>query len=248
MHWIYAVKSEGTGGRFQVAIPDPPPSQGASGQSGPVIGVSLVSTVTGLAAGTEYWLAVLGSRAPSDSNSSPSESFRWSNWGRATTLTVATVFLGQSMSVAEGGTATLTVTVTNVNEAPTFTSSATFSLADNTTPVGTVTATDPDVGDSIASYTLSGTDAALFEITTAGALAFSAAPNFEDLAGGVVDGSNSYTLTVTATGGTGGRALTATQNLTVTVTNVKEAPAPPPECPSLHGSRLSGAPLELAGR
>ena len=118
MHWIYAVKSDGTGGRFQVAIPDPPPSQGASGQSGPVIGVSLVSTVTGLAAGTEYWLAVLGSRAPSDSNSSPSESFRWSNWGRATTLTVATVFLGQSMSVAEGGTATLTVTVTNVKEAP----------------------------------------------------------------------------------------------------------------------------------
>ncbi len=115
MHWIYAVKSDGTGGRFQVAIPDPPPSQGASGQSGPVIGVSLVTTVTGLAAGTEYWLAVLGSRAPSASNSSPSEWFRWSNWGRATTLTV---FLGQSMSVAEGGTATLTVAVTNVKEAP----------------------------------------------------------------------------------------------------------------------------------
>ena len=152
--------------------------------------------------------------------------------------------------MAEGGTATLTVTVTNVNEAPTFTSSATFSLAENTTPVGTVTATDPDAGDSIAPYTLSGTDAALFEITTAGALAFSAAPNFEDPAGGVDDDSNSYTLTVTvtATGGTGGRALTATQNLTVTVTNVKEAPAPPPECPSLHGSRLSGAPLELARR
>ncbi len=54
MHWIYAVKSDGTGGRFQPAIPDPPPSQGASGQSGPVIGVSLVTTVTGLAAGTEY--------------------------------------------------------------------------------------------------------------------------------------------------------------------------------------------------
>ena len=89
-----------------------------------------------------------------------------------------------------------------------------------------MTATDPNAGDSIASYTLSGTDAALFEITTAGALAFSAAPNFEDPAGGVDDDSNSYT---------------------VTVTNVKEAPAPP-ECPSLHGSRLSGAPLELAGR
>ena len=139
MHWIYAVKSDGTGGRFQVAIPDPPPSQGASGQSGPVIGVSLVTTVTGLAAGTEVVLAgrlrapcrprvsrsttkKLGRWPsepgwPSASNSSPSEWFRWSNWGRATTLTVATVFLGQSMSVAEGGTATLTVTVTNVKEA-----------------------------------------------------------------------------------------------------------------------------------
>ena len=78
MHWIYAVKSDGTGGRFQVATPDPP-SQGASGQSGPVIGVSHVTMATGLAAGTKYWLAVLGSRTPSASNSSPSEWFRWSN-------------------------------------------------------------------------------------------------------------------------------------------------------------------------
>ena len=224
MHWIYAVKSDGTGGRFQPAIPDPPPSQGASGQTGPVIGVSHVTMVTGLAAGTEYWFAVLVSRTPSDSNSSPSEWFRWSYWGKATTLTVPTVSLGPGVSVAEGGTATLAVT--NVNEAPAFTSSDTFSLAENSTTVGTVTATDPDAADSVTGYTLSGTDADLFEITTAGALSFSSAPNFEAAAGGVDDDSNSYTLTVT---------------------NVKEAPAPQ-ECPSLHGSRLSGAPLELAGR
>ena len=239
MHWIYAVKSDGTGGRFQPAIPDPPPSQGASGQSGPVIGVSHVTMVTGLAAGTEYWFAILGSRTPSDSNSSPSEWFRWSNWGKATTLTVPTVSLGTDMTVAEGGTATLTVTVTNVNEAPTFTSSATFNLAKNSTAVGTVTATDPDAADSVTGYTLSGTDADLFEITTAGALAFSAAPDFEAPQGGVDDDSNTYELTITATGGTGARALTTTQDLTVTVTDVNENPPPPPR----HPRRLRRRPI-----
>ncbi|MCY4115236.1 MAG: leucine-rich repeat protein [Chloroflexi bacterium] len=118
----------------------------------------------------------------------------------------------------------LTVTATDVNEAPTFTSSATLSLAENTTAVGTVVATDPDIDDSVTGYTLSGTDAALFAITTAGALSFSAAPDFEDPQGGTDDDSNSYTLTVTATGGAGDRALTATQDLTVTVTDANEAP------------------------
>ena len=115
------------------------------------------------------------------------------------------------------------VTVTDVNDAPTITSSDTFSVAENTTTVGTVVATDPDLADSVT-FTLSGTDAALFQISTAGALTFSAAPNFENPQGGASNNSNSYTLTVTATGGTGGRARTDTQGLTVTVTNVNEAP------------------------
>ena len=122
---------------------------------------------------------------------------------------------------------TVDITVGVVNQPPTFTSTTTtFSVAENTTAVGTVTATDPDAADSVA-YALSSTDAALFQITTAGALAFKAAPNFEAPTGGADDDSNSYTLTVTATGGTGDRALTATQDLTVSVTDVNEAPGAP---------------------
>ena len=118
----------------------------------------------------------------------------------------------------------LTVTVTDVNEAPAFTSTD-FSLAENTTAVGTVVATDPDADDSVTGYSLSGTDASLFAITSGGVLTFSTAPDFEDPAGGASDDANSYVLTVTATGGTGARALTAMQNLTVTVTDANEAPA-----------------------
>ncbi len=112
-HWLYAVKADGTDGRFQPAVSDPPPSQGATRQ---VTGVSHVTTVTGLAADTQYWFAILGVRAPADG--SPSTWFRWSNWGRATTLMVATVFLGPDVAVAEGGTATLTVTASPAPQAP----------------------------------------------------------------------------------------------------------------------------------
>jgi len=107
VHWIYAVKADGTGGRFQAALPDPPPSRAASGQSGPVTGISSVTTVTGLDEGTQYWFAILGVRPPSDG--SPSQWFRWSNWASGTTLTVATVFLGPGVSVAEGATANVVV-------------------------------------------------------------------------------------------------------------------------------------------
>ena len=122
-------------------------------------------------------------------------------------------------------TQALTVTVTDANEAPTITSGPTFSLAENSTAVGTVVAGDPDTADSVTGYTLSGTDAGLFAITSVGALSFSAAPDFEDPQGGASDDANSYDLTVAATGGAGARALTVTQDLTVTVTDVNDAPA-----------------------
>ena len=141
------------------------------------------------------------------------------------TLTVTAT--GGADDRALTATQDLTVTVTDVNEAPAFTSDATFSLAENTTSVGTVVAADPDAADSVT-YSLSGTDSALFAITTAGALSFSSAPDFESPKGGTNDNSNTYTLTVTATGGAGDRALTATQDLTVTVTNVDETPPPRP--------------------
>ena len=127
---------------------------------------------------------------------------------------------------------TLTQTFT-ANRLPTFTSAATFSVAENTTAVGTVVATDADTQDSITGYTLSGADSAKFAITNAGVLTFIAAPDYET-PGDIVStepanaaGNNEYVIVVTATSGTGARELTATQTLTITVTDVNEPPGKP---------------------
>ena len=52
-------------------------------------------------------------------------------------------------------TQTITVTVTDVNEAPEFTSGTSASVAENTTAVMTVAATDPDSSDSVT-FSLTG--------------------------------------------------------------------------------------------
>ncbi|NLQ06622.1 cadherin domain-containing protein, partial [Cylindrospermopsis raciborskii] len=116
-------------------------------------------------------------------------------------------------------TQTVTVNVTNVNEAPSFAApTATFSTPENSTSVGTITpATDPDAGSTLT-YSLSGADAAKFNLdTTSRVLTFKNPPNFE--APGSAAGTNAYTVTVTATDGGG---LTATQTVTVNVTDVVE--------------------------
>ena len=102
-------------------------------------------------------------------------------------------------------TQSITVNVTDVNEAPVFTSSATFSAAENQTAIGTVTATDAN-GDSVT-FTVSGSELA---ITSAGVLTFASAPDYET--------KSSYTATVTASDGTN----TTTQSITVNVTDVND--------------------------
>ena len=125
----------------------------------------------------------------------------------------------------DDATITVTITVTDVNEAPVFTGTTTpFSVAENTTAVGSAAATDPDSADTSVTYALSGTDDDLFSISADGTLTFAAAPDFEDPKGGTGNNSNEYTFTVTATGGTGDREMDAAQNITVNVTDVNEAP------------------------
>lgn len=104
------------------------------------------------------------------------------------------------------------------NDAITFTSDATFSVAENSTAVGTVAAgvAGCNSGDTVT-MTLSGADASLFTIDAAGALAFAAAPDFETP--GSASGTNDYTVVVTATNG----SVSADQTITVTVTDVEEA-------------------------
>ncbi|MES2979824.1 MAG: cadherin domain-containing protein [Pseudomonadota bacterium] len=115
-------------------------------------------------------------------------------------------------------TQSVTVTVTAVNEFnPAFTSSATFSVAENATAVGTVVATDADLPAQSVTYALSGTDAAKFGINAStGVLSFLSAPNFEAPTDAGTD--NVYDLIVTASDG----ALTTTQAVSVTVTAVNE--------------------------
>ena len=66
-----------------------------------------------------------------------------------------------------------------------------------TEPVASFSATDVD-GDPIT-WSLSGRDADLFEISAAGVLSFKKSPNFESP--GDVGGDNSYNVTVNASGG-----------------------------------------------
>ncbi|MDE0472105.1 MAG: cadherin domain-containing protein, partial [Ekhidna sp.] len=111
-------------------------------------------------------------------------------------------------------TAAVTINVTNENDnSPMITSPATASVAEGTTAVLTVTATDADNDD--LTYSVSGgADRSLFSINqNNGALAFKTAPDFE--APGSADNSNVYEAEVTVSDGTNSVA----QTITVTVTN-----------------------------
>ncbi|HYH07456.1 MAG TPA: cadherin domain-containing protein [Thermoanaerobaculia bacterium] len=115
-------------------------------------------------------------------------------------------------------TQTITVNVTNADEVPSFTSPNTFSVDENTTAVGTVSATDPD-GTSMT-YAVGGTDAARFTINAStGALSFTTAPNFE--APTDAGSNNVYTIQITGTDATGSSTV---QTVNVTVNDVNEAP------------------------
>ena len=118
-----------------------------------------------------------------------------------------------------GATKAVAISVTNANEAPTVTSAATASFAENATgAVYTATATDPDAGTTLT-YSISGTDAALFNIdSVTGAVTFKSSPNYE--APGDAGGNNVYDVTVSASDG----ALTTSKAVAITVTNVNEGP------------------------
>ena len=114
-------------------------------------------------------------------------------------------------------TTTVTISVTNVNEAPSFTegSTATRSIAENKaagTNVGAAfTATDVDANTTLT-YSLSGTDAATFRIvSTNGQLKTKAALNYET--------KPSYSVTITVSDGEGS---TDTIDVTIDVTDVYE--------------------------
>ena len=108
------------------------------------------------------------------------------------------------------------ITVTNVNEdAPSFTSPDSASVAENQTVAYTAAATDAD-GDPLT-YGLSGTDAGLFTIDPAtGVVSFITPPDFEDP--GDAGSNNIYNITVTASDGDN----STNHNVAITVTGVND--------------------------
>ena len=119
-----------------------------------------------------------------------------------------------------GGTATASVviTVTKVNESPTFdTASYAFSIPEDTATggsVGAVSASDPDEGQSVAYSITAGNDAGRFSINAGtGEVAVASALDHE--------AASSYTLTVQASDGNGGMD---TATVVITVTKVNNPP------------------------
>ena len=114
----------------------------------------------------------------------------------------------------------ITITVTPVNDnAPVYTSSATFEVEENATAVGTVVATDADLPEQTVNYTISGgADSTLFNIDSAtGVLSFITAPDYELPTD--TGANNVYKVNVTANDGSG---LMTVQCITVTVTPVND--------------------------
>jgi len=98
----------------------------------------------------------------------------------------------------------------------TFSSSATVSVEENQTSVGTVQASGGD-GTTLTYSITGGVDSTKFSInSSSGALSFNSAPDFETL--GSNAGTNAYAIIVTATDGT----TPVTQSITVNVTDVND--------------------------
>ena len=116
---------------------------------------------------------------------------------------------------------TVDITVTNVDEAPELTGMESIRILENTAvpaEEGTYTATDDeDASDPDVPLTLSGADAADFNLTN-GALTFKQSPNYEAPADAGTD--NVYNVTVVATDSDNQTDMMA---VTVMVTNADEA-------------------------
>ena len=116
----------------------------------------------------------------------------------------------------KSGTASVTVTVADVNEVPSFDAEVyTFTVAEDSAighSVGTAVATDPEE-DTLTYRITAGDDDGDFSIDASGDISVAKALDFET--------ASSYTLTVEAADPGG---LSETASVTVTVTDVNEAP------------------------
>jgi len=140
----------------------------------------------------------------------------------------------------------ITLTVTDVNDAPVITSNgggetAIVEVEENTTAVTTVTATDED-GDALTYAITGGADADLFSIDpVTGELTFKTAPSYDTPAD--ADGDNTYEVEVTVTDA---GALSDTQRIQVIVSHWYIEPYVPPAPPV--DTPATGAIVEVNGK
>ena len=122
------------------------------------------------------------------------------------------------------GSATVTIPANDRPEgAPEIGSASAFTVAEGTTAVGTLTATDADTAAADLAWSIvagaeAGADGGEFTLTPGGVLAFARAKDFESPDD--ANGDGAYQVTVQVSDG----ANRATADLTVTLTNVNEAP------------------------
>ena len=125
------------------------------------------------------------------------------------------VTVGVRDTADQTDTVDVTVTVTNVDEAPDVSGPTHVTIEENsTTFVGSYSAIDPE-GAAVSWESLAGPDTSYFEIAANGDLRFKSTPDYEARA------DKTYEVTVRASDETG---HTGTRAVIVTVTNVDEAP------------------------
>ncbi|PMZ87127.1 VCBS domain-containing protein [Pseudomonas sp. FW215-T2] len=160
-----------------------------------------------------------------------------------------------AVSSADGTLTSVTVHIPGSNDSPTITSNgggatASVNVAENTTAVTAVVATDPDLPAQTLSYSLlntAGTDFSKFSISSSGVLTFNSAPDYENAQDvGGTDGDNAYVVDVRVSDGNGG---IDTQTITVNVQNVVETPidTTPPASPTGLTYNNSGTNHKLSG-
>jgi len=169
---------------------------------------NFAATTTAIGTGANPWVAALG-----DLDGDGDLDIATSNQGSNN----VSVLLGDGTgnftpsTVVPVGANPIPIAIGHVNFDP-------VTVAENGTVVTTITATDPDAGQTLTYAIAGGADAGLFTIdSSTGALAFISAPNFEAPADAGAD--NVYDVTVEVSDGNGG---TDTQAIAVMVTDVDE--------------------------
>ena len=133
------------------------------------------------------------------------------------------------------GSRAIRVGVTDEEEPPEITGAGVFEVAENRTRVGRLEAVDPDEGDEIEGYGITGgADAALFEVESeTGELQFREAPDYENPSDvesaepASAAGDNEYIVVVEVSSGEGERERKGSRAIRVGVTDEEEPPGAP---------------------